>query len=187
MAAFAPHHQADLGVGLQRDEAIDHLHAGPFQIARPFDVGGLVEARLELDQRGDRLARLRRLDQGADDGAVLAGAIKRLLDRHHIGIGRGLAQELHHRVEAFEGMMDDQVLFADGGEAIAAMIADALGEAGDVGLELQIGALRDDELGQVRQAHQMFDDHDLGFVQIQMRGDELAQMRRHRLACISCG
>ena len=70
LAAFAPHHQADLGVGLERDEAIDHLHAGPFQVAGPFDVGGLVEARLQFDQRGDRLAGFRRLDQRLDDGAV---------------------------------------------------------------------------------------------------------------------
>ena len=70
MPGFAPHHQADLGVGLERDEAIDHLHAGPFQVAGPFDVGGLVEAGLQFHQGGDRLARFRRLDQGGDDGAV---------------------------------------------------------------------------------------------------------------------
>ena len=63
------------------------------------------------------------------DGAVWRGAIERLLDRHHVGIGGGLAQELHHHVEALEGMMDDDVLGADGGEAVAAMIADALGKA----------------------------------------------------------
>ena len=131
VSALAAHHQADLGVGLERDEAIDHLHAGAFQVARPFDVGGFVETGLEFDQRGDRLARLRRLDQGADDGAVVAGAIERLLDRHHIRIGRGLAQELHHRVEALERMMDDKVLLADGGETVAAMVADALGKARD--------------------------------------------------------
>ena len=71
LAAFAAHHQADLGVGLELDEAIDHLHAGAFQVARPFDVGGLVEAGLQFDQRGDGLARFRRLDQRRDDRAVL--------------------------------------------------------------------------------------------------------------------
>ncbi len=67
LSAFAAHHQADLGVGLELDEAIDHLHAGALQIARPFDVGGLVEAGLQLHQRGDRLAGFRRLDQRLDD------------------------------------------------------------------------------------------------------------------------
>ena len=55
-AAFAPHDQRQLGVGLQLDEPVDDLHAGALQVARPADVGLLVEARLELDQRGDRLA-----------------------------------------------------------------------------------------------------------------------------------
>jgi hypothetical protein len=38
-------------VGLQLDEAEDDLHAGALQVARPADVGLLVEAGLELDQR----------------------------------------------------------------------------------------------------------------------------------------
>jgi len=61
------------------------------------------KAGLQLDQGGDGLAGFRRLDQGLDDGTVLAGAVKRLLDRHHFGIGGGLAQELHHRVEISKG------------------------------------------------------------------------------------
>ena len=120
-----------------------------------------------------------RFYQRLDDGAVLAGAIERLLDRHHVGIGGSLAQELHHRVETLERMMDDQVLFADGGETVAAMVADAFGKAGIIGLELQVGAFGNDQFGEVRQAHQVFHDHDLGFVEIEMRGDELAQSRRH--------
>ena len=58
LAALAPHDQAELGVRLELDEAVDHLHAGAFQVARPADVGRLVEARLELDHGGDRLAGL---------------------------------------------------------------------------------------------------------------------------------
>ena len=69
LPALAAHHQAHLGVGLQLDEAVDDLHAGPLQIARPFDVGRLVEARLQFHQRGDGFARIRRLDQRADDRA----------------------------------------------------------------------------------------------------------------------
>ena len=40
------------------------------------------------------------------------------------------------------GVMDDDVLLADGGEAIAVVLADALGEAADEGLELEIGPIR---------------------------------------------
>ena len=43
-------------------------------------------------------------------------------------------------------MVDDDVLLADGGEAVAVELADALGEADVEGLEDEIGALGDDEL-----------------------------------------
>ena len=53
------------------------------------------------------------------------------------------------------------------------------GKRGDIGLEQQVGALGQDQLAEVRQAHQIFDDHDLGIVQVQMPGDEMAQRLRH--------
>ena len=56
---LAAHHHRDLGVGLELDEAVDHLHAGALEVARPADVGLLVEARLELDQRRHRSCRPR--------------------------------------------------------------------------------------------------------------------------------
>ena len=62
-------------------------------------------------------------------GLVVAGAVERLLDRHHVRIARRLAEELHDDVEALVGVVDDDVLGADRGEAIAAEVADALGEA----------------------------------------------------------
>ena len=86
-------------MGLQLDEAVDDFDAGPFQIARPSDIGLFVEARLELDQRGDGLAGFGRFDQRPTIGEFFAGAIKRLLDRNDIGVRRRLTQELHHHVE----------------------------------------------------------------------------------------
>ena len=53
-----------------------------------------------------------------------------------------LAQELHHHVERLVGMVDDDVLLADGGEAIAAELADALGKADVERLEDQIRPVR---------------------------------------------
>ena len=52
-AALAAHHERQLGVGLELDEAEYDLHTGALQITRPADIRLLVEARLELDQRGD--------------------------------------------------------------------------------------------------------------------------------------
>src|SRR5580692_4146532 len=86
LPALATDDEADLGVGLKLDEAVNDLSAGAFEITRPFDVRLLVETRLELDKSSDRLAGLCRLDERTHDGAVFAGAVERLLDRHHVGI-----------------------------------------------------------------------------------------------------
>ncbi len=56
LSLFAAHDQRHLGVGLQFEEAEHHLHAGAFEIARPADIGLLVEPRLELHQRSDGFA-----------------------------------------------------------------------------------------------------------------------------------
>ena len=89
--AFTADHQRDLGVGLVLDEAVNDLHTGAFQVARPFQIGFLVEARLQFDHRGDRLACQRRLDQRSDHRRLVARAVERLLDRHHRRVARGLA------------------------------------------------------------------------------------------------
>src|ERR1700722_7178223 len=109
-SALPPHDHRELGVGLQFDEAEHDLRARAFEIARPADVRFLVEARLEFDERGHRLAGLGRLDQRANDRTVRRGAIERLLDRHDIGIARRLGEELHDDIERFVGVMDDEVL-----------------------------------------------------------------------------
>jgi len=63
--------------------------------------------------------------EGPHDRGVGGGAIQRLFDRHHVGIARRLVQKVDHDVEGFVGVMDDQILLPDRGEAVAAEIADA--------------------------------------------------------------
>ena len=57
-----------LAVGLQPDEAVDHVDAGVLQLLGPGDVGLLVEAGLQLDQRRHLLAPLGGADQAATIG-----------------------------------------------------------------------------------------------------------------------
>ncbi len=140
LAILAAHHHRHLGVGLEFDEAEHDLHAGALQIARPADVCFLVETRFELDQRGDGFTCFRGIDQRANDRAVVRGAVKRLLDGEYFGIARSLQEELHHHVEAFIGMVNHHVLFADSSEAIAGMFTNSLRETGIVGLEFQVVA-----------------------------------------------
>ena len=179
-AALAPHHQAEFGVGLELGETEHDLHASRFERASEADIGLLVEPGAQLDHRRDRLAAFRRLDQRLDDRAVARRAIQRLLDRHHGGIQRRLAQELHHHVEALERMMHDDVLGADRREAVAAEIADPLGEARHVGREQQVGAVVDDQLLDVDDADQPVMLLHLGLLDVELVGDQLGEFRRHR-------
>jgi hypothetical protein len=73
-------------VGLQFEETEDHLHAGAFKVPGPADIRFLVEARLQLDKRRDRLSGLRGIDQRPDDRAVLGRPVQRLLDGEDVGI-----------------------------------------------------------------------------------------------------
>ena len=149
LIALAAHHHRQLGVGLVLHKAEDHVDAGPLQVAGPFQVGLFIEPGLDLDDRGDVLAVLGRLDQGRDDRAVRRGSVERLLDRQHVRVAGGLPDELHHHIEALEGVVDEDVLLTDGREAVAPMIQDPLGEAGGERLELQIRSVGRDELRQL--------------------------------------
>ena len=148
-AGFAAHHQRQFRVGFEFGEAEHHLDPGRLHRTGEADVGFLVEAGAQFHHGGDGFAGFRGLDQRLDDRAVAAGTVQRLLDGDHAGILRGLAQELHHDVETLVGVVDDDVLGANGGETIAAEVADAFGEAGGVGLEQEVRPVLDDELFQV--------------------------------------
>ena len=166
-------------MGLQLDEAEHDLRAGALEVARPADVGFLVEARLQLDQRRDRLAGLGRFDQRADDRTVGRGAIERLLDRHDVGIARRLNEKLHHHVEGFVRMVDDEVLLADRGEAVAAIVAHALGEARIDRRKLQLRPVDADDLAELFEREQAVDQDDAGGDDVDVAGDECAQPLRH--------
>ena len=91
---FLAHDEQDLGVRLQPDEPVHDVRARLLQHAGPFDVRLLVEAGFELDERDHLLAGLGRLHERRDDaGLVATGAVQRLLDREHVGVGRGLCDE----------------------------------------------------------------------------------------------
>ena len=113
-------------------------------------------------------------------GDSARGAVERLLDRDHVGIARRLLQELHHHVEGFVGVVDDQVLLPDGGEAVAAMVADALGIARIVGHEFEIGPVEPGELGEIVERQHAVDQEHLVVGDGERALHEAAQFRRHR-------
>ena len=99
---IAPHQQRQLAVRFQSDQAVEDLHAGIFQIARPADVRGLIESRFQFDDRRHFLAR-GSFDQRRDDQRMLAGAVERLLDRKNALVFGGRFDERNHRIVGIEG------------------------------------------------------------------------------------
>ena len=75
--------------------------------------------------------------------------------------------------------MDHEVLGPDRREAIAAVLADALGKARIVGLELEIAPVERDELAQFVQRQHAFDDEHLVFGDLELLGDEVADAFVH--------
>ena len=104
----------------------------------------------------------------------MRGAVERLLDRRDGGIGGGLAQELHHRVEALVRVVDKDILGPNGGEAIAAEIADALGKARLVGRKFEAGAFLGHQRRQRGQPKHALDDHHIARTGLDFAHDESA-------------
>ncbi len=130
-------------MGLHADETEDDMDAGFLHDAGPFNIGGFVEAGFEFDDSGHLFPIGGGFDEGGDDGAVAAGAVEGLLDRQDAGIFGGFADKIEDAMEAFVGMMEEDVLTADGGEEIA-LVAERGGAGGDVRFEFEFGAV---ELG----------------------------------------
>ena len=128
--ALASDDNADLGVCLELRETINDMRASPFKPSRLADIGRFIEPGLQLDKGGDGLSLLGGLAQGVNDGRISRGPVKRLLDRHHVGIGRGLLQESDDHVEGFIRMMEQHVLLPDRGKHVPAMVLDAFRNPG---------------------------------------------------------
>src|SRR6476620_8742446 len=99
-SALLPNDERGLAVRLEPNDAIDNVTARALERSGPLDVGLLVEAGFDLDQRHYLLARLGRVDERVDDRRVAGGAVQRLLDGEDMRVGRRLLDEpLHARGE----------------------------------------------------------------------------------------
>ena len=66
--ALAPHDDGNLGVGFPVEKPIDNMRACAFQPPGLADIGGLVKARFQLNERCDGLPVFRRLTERGNDG-----------------------------------------------------------------------------------------------------------------------
>ena len=129
--ALAADDERGLAVRLEPDQAVDDVRAGPLQLARPDDVGLLVEAGLDLDEDDDLLAALGGPDERLDDRRVAGRPVQRLLDRQDVRVVGGLGDEpLDGRGERLVRVVDEDVAGPDGGEDIGRLVVIGRDEAG---------------------------------------------------------
>ncbi len=76
-------------------------------------------------------------------------------------------------------MVDDEVLLADGGETVAAVIADALGESRVVGHEFEIGPVEAHQLRQLVERQHAVDQEHLVVAASKRALHEAPQLGRH--------
>ena len=176
LPALAAHHQRELGVRLVADDAVDHVRANLLELRRPVDIGLLVEAGEQLDDDGDFLAALRRVDQDLHHLGVDAGAVHGLLDGHDVGILRGLLDEVDHQPERLVRVVQQDVVLADGGEHVGPL-DHAPGQAGRERPVLELR--RVDLVRDLHQAHEVHRPADL--IQVVVHQPELLQQELDHL------
>ena len=118
-------HQAQLRVGLEVGEPVDHVDAVRFQLTGPDDVVALVEPRLQLHQDRHLLAGLGRLDEQRNQRGLRSDPVERHLDGDDVRIAHRGAEERLHRAERLERVVQQHVLIADQVENRFRVLVDA--------------------------------------------------------------
>ena len=97
----------------QARDAIDHMRARRLKRLSPPQVVLLVKARLELNKHHHLLALFRRIDQRLDDRRTLPYSIERHADRYRLFVVCRLLDKAHDRLEAIEGVIEQDILLFD--------------------------------------------------------------------------
>ncbi len=100
------------------------------QVSGPADIGFFIKAGFQLHERCDRFASFGGFAERLHNRAIRGCPVERLLDRHDIGIAGGPALKTAPPHRSSHRVVDDKVFLANGGKAIATLIADALGKTG---------------------------------------------------------
>ena len=114
------HDQHALGMGLEPNHAVHHVHTSALERSRPCGVGGFVEARLQFDQNSHLHAAFGGTNEAARNRAIARRAIQRHLDRLHPRVGGCFVDERLDRArKRLVGVMHHQRPFADDREQTA--------------------------------------------------------------------
>ena len=144
------HHQNDLAVGLQPEHPVGHMDSVGRQLTCPLDVGGFVEACLQLDHHGHLFALASRVLQMVDDAASRRHPVEGHLDGTHLRVPGRLAEEAKHRcVECLVRVVQqDRAFFPDDLEDRA--VVEQVGVLGGV-----VSGILQPRPGQVVKRHQV--------------------------------
>ena len=170
-------------MGLEADDAVHDVDAHFFERTGPADVGLFVEPGFQLDDGGDLLAVLGRLDEGLDDRAVEAGPVQRLLDAEHRRVvGRLRHEGLDRRGERVVGVVDQHVALSEHGEELVRIVR-GRGETGrrhrGPGLGVEVGAVERVHAPQPAQVERCADAEDAVAADFELGGEEVDELVAH--------
>ena len=113
LVLLAPDDERDLAMGLQADDAVDHVDARLLERLRPLDVLLLVEPRLQLHEHRDLLAVFRRADERGKDRRVRVRPVQGHLDRDRLRVGGRALDHLGDGRERVVRVVEEDVAGAD--------------------------------------------------------------------------
>jgi hypothetical protein len=138
----------------------------------------------QLHQRGHLLFFFDGFQQRLHDGRIAARAIQADFDGQHVGIVRGLLQEIDHGLERFVGVMQKNVLVLDQSEQI--LVRAGLRQRGRKSRNkrgiLQIGPVQIVQMHQPAERKRPVDAIDLAGLHLQIVHEDFEDVRRHVFA-----
>ena len=129
LIAFFTRDKEQLGVDLQTRRGEDHVDPRFRQAFRPVNVSLFIEACLQLHHHGDFFTVMGGVDHRVNDARIFGYTVDVDFDRQYAGVERGLTQQLQHMLKSVIGIVEQDVAFADGVEAVAEFIKPQMTQA----------------------------------------------------------
>ena len=115
---LAAHHQRDLTVCFQPQQAVDNVAAGFFQHLRPENIVFLVKTGFQLNQDRHLFSIVRRFSERRDNRGVTADTVEGLLDRQHLRVAGSFLDKIDDRLKGLKRVGQQYIAFADIGKNI---------------------------------------------------------------------
>lgn len=139
---FAADDEGGFGVGFQAEDAVDDVGAGGFEGLGPLDVAFFIEAGFEFDEDGDLLAGFGGAGECGDEGGIATGAVEGHFEGDDLGVfGGGEDEAFDGGVEAFIGVVHEDVILADDGEEVGIGIGKGGGDLGSPDGGFEVGTI----------------------------------------------